>query len=773
MTSLVMGDSNSVNAGVAGPKPSANMHCEGQHRLGDINTVDEKLPLNANHLEESSSSSVLRLPSNACTPRAAEKDTLLTQRTNNSTPSSSAILLSANPKMAAHVIRGKGAAVPMAPCERRVIFPTYRASTSNRSNNLSTSSVGGGGGPQILNYGSLKSPSRNSIQQRPKPKEIGVNHEYRNHLIPFFAPEKSTVISSSNNTTISAATAPSSSGTNARRPSVDDICIGSMSRPITAKRSSILPKLPLLGATIRAHYDEATVESGGTCSTASTTSTTSTNRENLLACEPQVVPTASSSSLKPSAAKVLPSVKEAQPNATPVQPLTPQEAATPKGYRRIVPASPHNSIPIIPKAQLDALARSPLPPPKPPPSTSTAPASSRSPRRLKSILRQKPKYPPHPTCVDARLQKAAKPSSVPSLVDINTEECEADEDDASHDSCDRDGSSIYQDPEAVSSDAIFPSESISSPLTSDSMEFTSAQDASMDKADSPEGCTPEDEKVTKLQDKKLMFDPRVWVREFYREPIEADCTWYTSEDMESFKRLALDRILRYQSSTEIMATGTARVMHRARRPWSGPVYSHAALTLDGENDNDSYLRKKVLEKELQSVLIVDPHDLSLKLFKRALQTALPRSARVTTTTSSEEVLKLLERGQRFDLIIVEERLQLFHRHHSSSSTSSSTSATADKGSTFADRTARFGLSSTKSSGAALIEMLSKSPVTSKSLFIGVSSHMKEDEAKLLRCGSDFNWEKPPPPINQDLIENLAKTVLVKRGRDVLAAELFG
>jgi len=284
----------------------------------------------------------------------------------------------------------------------------------------------------------------------------------------------------------------------------------------------------------------------------------------------------------------------------------------------------------------------------------------------------------------------------------------------------------------------------------------------------------EEESVDNLQ---VKFDPRIWIREFNRTPEEADRTWYNNNDMDDFKSLALDRILRYQSTTEILATGTGPTIQRTLPAWNGPIYSHAALTLDGENDDDTFMREKVLEKELRSILIVDPQKLCLKLFSKAFKNALPRSARITSVTSSREVLKLVGEGFRFDLLVVEERLRLFHRHGSSTSSASSpcVSDGPEASNPHLDGRASSGSgnsSSAHSSGAALINVLSKTPVTSTSLFIGVSAHVKEDEPKLSKSGADFCWTKPPPPIDRNLVEILAKAILIKRGRAVLATELF-
>lgn len=261
--------------------------------------------------------------------------------------------------------------------------------------------------------------------------------------------------------------------------------------------------------------------------------------------------------------------------------------------------------------------------------------------------------------------------------------------------------------------------------------------------------------------RRIAFDPRVWVREFHRSPHESASTWYTSKDMESFKKLAVERILWYQSTTDIIGTGTGRTIQRSsptRR--RGPIYSHAALTLDGEIESDIFMRKRVLEKELSSILIVDPHDLCLQLLSKTIKRALSKKSYVVTATSSKEALQLLEQGERFDMIIVEERLRLFRQSAMSGKVDTAVAAKRSGGNVV-------------SSGAALLDRFSRSQCTRRALLIGMSAHMKEDRALLQSSGADFCWPKPPPPIDEKLVDDLVKTLLIKRNRTALAAELYG
>jgi hypothetical protein len=57
----------------------------------------------------------------------------------------------------------------------------------------------------------------------------------------------------------------------------------------------------------------------------------------------------------------------------------------------------------------------------------------------------------------------------------------------------------------------------------------------------------------------VSFDPRVWICVFERSPAERETTWYTAQEMESFKTEAWQLIRRCSSGTVLIPTGTGRV----------------------------------------------------------------------------------------------------------------------------------------------------------------------------------------------------------------------
>jgi CheY-like chemotaxis protein len=284
--------------------------------------------------------------------------------------------------------------------------------------------------------------------------------------------------------------------------------------------------------------------------------------------------------------------------------------------------------------------------------------------------------------------------------------------------------------------------------------------------------------------KHISFDARVWICEFERVPGEHESTWYTNKDLEGFKQEAVQRILQYteqQSKLVPTGTGIGRLIRLEVPPpcSNRALFSHVALqALDGELDTttsiDPGFRQAVLENEIRNILLVDPHDIYLKLFTKSLKSALPHVS-VTACTSSEEAMEHLEpattaasasavpvKKRRFDIIIIEERLKIFHRQHRNGG------ATQRNGGEYSSA------KECHASGSALLRSLSiVGDSHSKSVFVGVSARLTEDGARLKESGADFCWAKPPPPMNPVLMDDLLKALLLKRGRSTVVKELFG
>lgn len=267
--------------------------------------------------------------------------------------------------------------------------------------------------------------------------------------------------------------------------------------------------------------------------------------------------------------------------------------------------------------------------------------------------------------------------------------------------------------------------------------------------------------------KCISFDARIWVCEFERVAGECEATWYSAKDLQGFKQEAIQRILQYTKQSQLIPTGTGRTVNLQTPSRSRALFSHIALrALDGEKDTttsrDPGFRQAVLENEIRNILLVDPHDIFLKLFTKALKSAMPHVT-VTACTSSEEAMEHFDpasgKKRRFDLVIIEERLKIFHRQHRNGG------ATERHGHDYGSAKDHHA------SGSALLRTLSSGD--SKSVFVGVSARLAEDGDRLKESGADFCWSKPPPPMNQVLIDDLLRALLLKRGRSTVVSELFG
>ncbi len=280
--------------------------------------------------------------------------------------------------------------------------------------------------------------------------------------------------------------------------------------------------------------------------------------------------------------------------------------------------------------------------------------------------------------------------------------------------------------------------------------------------------------------KRIRFDPRVWVHEIQRPAIEA--TWYTADDMLRFKREAILRIRQWTlksqeqwgnntnggCSSEMIATGTGRIIsrniHRRKPPPCGgekAFYTSPALSVDAECfEEESALRHRrylAALEEFKTVLIVDCHDIFLKLLSRDVKKMLPNAV-ITTSKSVEDALEKMDLAKKtnngtshgFDLIIIEHRLSL----------------SSDGGAKNSNQKAPL-------SGANLIQRVAFDAKSIEKqtaeenrlpLVIGMTAYLDKDGKKLKDSGADFVWSKPPPKMDNFLRDQLLQFVMKKRHR---------
>eukprot|EP00548_Thalassiothrix_antarctica_P000088 CAMPEP_0194140284 /NCGR_PEP_ID=MMETSP0152-20130528/9839_1 /TAXON_ID=1049557 /ORGANISM="Thalassiothrix antarctica, Strain L6-D1" /LENGTH=299 /DNA_ID=CAMNT_0038838467 /DNA_START=521 /DNA_END=1420 /DNA_ORIENTATION=- len=235
---------------------------------------------------------------------------------------------------------------------------------------------------------------------------------------------------------------------------------------------------------------------------------------------------------------------------------------------------------------------------------------------------------------------------------------------------------------------------------------------------------------------KVRFDPRVWVHQFQREKEELITTWFSGDEMDRFKQRAIERVW---SFTELVPTGTGRLV---RKPFgnSKALFTNPALLADDEEDN--LIINRMVRIEVRRILVIDPHDLCAKLFKKSLRKIFT-NAEITTAISSGEALRCIEckgGNNSFDLFLVEERLKIVQ-----------------------------GREDHNCSGSGLIKLLKKKYNGSiersrHALFIGISAHFEQDKDKLLKGGAALTWPKPPPGLDEAMRNRILKELLVTRGK---------
>ena len=329
--------------------------------------------------------------------------------------------------------------------------------------------------------------------------------------------------------------------------------------------------------------------------------------------------------------------------------------------------------------------------------------------------------------------------------------------------------------------------------------------------------------------KEISFDPHVWVVEYEQDEGNK---WFTAAELERFKCEAIERIRRRHAQQQLVPSGTGRIIpfQMVQRSGSGrALFTDPALGCNEEgneedvdvdnNDNtpaggsrpqvassfsaaaaaaaaaaspipsqvppsisasDERRIQRTLLSEIRNILVVDPHPMFLKLFGKALH-AMMSHVIVTTATSAEEAQRRIAAAKivypqaeggathGFDIIIVEERLQLFQRHRGGpgSNRKQQRQAAGD------EQKQR----QTPASGSALIrqiaaeqqeslEALGRNRRPRSSLLIGVSAHIQLDGDKLSRAGADLVWGKPPPPFDDALRLEILRLVLSKRAKPI-------
>jgi hypothetical protein len=241
-------------------------------------------------------------------------------------------------------------------------------------------------------------------------------------------------------------------------------------------------------------------------------------------------------------------------------------------------------------------------------------------------------------------------------------------------------------------------------LTGDSYGTTVEESSSTAEESS---CASSDSFADKIRS-VVRFDPLVWVHCFERH-VETDRMWYGAQELTAFSDCAMKCILDYERRhKKDNAHATAATRRSAAKNNQQVLYTHPALQLEDSTDCADLARQHV-----RRILLVDPHDLCLQLLEKTFCALFAHGPTIVKVTSSSAALLQCNSTHTndFDIIVVEERLKLFHLK------------------------ARRG-----ASGSALLrELATKCP---RAILVGVSAH-KQDEVRL-QAVADLVWSNKTP-----------------------------
>jgi len=264
---------------------------------------------------------------------------------------------------------------------------------------------------------------------------------------------------------------------------------------------------------------------------------------------------------------------------------------------------------------------------------------------------------------------------------------------------------------------------------------------------------------------KAKFDPQIQVYEYTVTPHDLRDKWFTEAQLAEFKEKAIHRIR--MRSLRVIPTGTGRAI--------SANFANPALSSAVEFETDDY-QDDAASREMRNILIVDNHQVFLRLFTKSLNHMLPQSS-VATAQNAEECLVKIEAAQSaipdgatqgFDVIVIEERLR----------GSFGSIQHLVPGELPPHATQPAGDNSTQGcdvSGSKLIQYICRSDKHQDGyqrfpLIIGVSAQLEVDRPKLLASGADMIWGKPPPQMNKTLRDEMLAVLLKKRGEEKSGGE---
>lgn len=297
---------------------------------------------------------------------------------------------------------------------------------------------------------------------------------------------------------------------------------------------------------------------------------------------------------------------------------------------------------------------------------------------------------------------------------------------------------------------------------------------------------------------KVSFASRVRVLEFERSKDEEGSNglggWFTPLELAKFKAEAVRQMR--EERARLFIGGRTKSIRGADTfatrimPVVTPSAAFATPIMPVVTPSTAPKLKPSITQEIQNILVIDAHDIFLKLFSKALKEMMPH-VKVVTAKSAIEALRQIEisklsRGNRldtpthgFDIVVAEERLnnpptstRNYMARTDSASKEVHSSSPDCVGGLFLENKQE-SAKNISYTGSQLIGFLNQQEKVAemkgvlamqRTFLIGVSAFLEDDSKKLRNAGANLLWSKPPPRMDNTLRDTVLSAVLKKRGK---------
>jgi CheY-like chemotaxis protein len=315
--------------------------------------------------------------------------------------------------------------------------------------------------------------------------------------------------------------------------------------------------------------------------------------------------------------------------------------------------------------------------------------------------------------------------------------------------------------------------------------------------------------------KSVHFDPRIVITEF-DDHVKRE--WYREHELLSFKSETIMLAHQYvllnpQVAADFSKDSFDPITGKAKKNalYSLPVLNSLPEDFDPETFNKQL--DAMLDQGVKRILVVDPNQAILQLFRKSILRIFPNAAIETVETAEDALRKYTmaignrrtakKENRSFDIMIVEENLYNRNSKKKRGATINARAIFQKEGQTaslsrlhsLSDSEKTPPNTSHKQASFSALENVTCSPVTSerrgmsgsqlikrirqledqayggsetsdeqnfRGVIIGVSANLERDAKTLEASGADRIWSKPPPPMGIALRNQLLSALISKR-----------